>query len=1129
MDSTRDSIQCKVSLVDVSPLASGDTAPPQDLRQNERCLAPPQEHHAVPPPLCTASITPLISLASSANGASPFATANATLLTSSRLELAKTHRMAESASSMPSSCGATTETETRFGDIQSHVVAPVWKSSSCLLSSHPCATATGGPRRLTSHNSSSTDGTLVQSRKVERMRGLSLRFSTTSPHTLHPSASSLTPREEATQFGERVSQAASSRATSSTPLLCCGLSQSHASEQERRASSAETFLAMVPLLNDDMTASSSKPLLPTAVLPTVVPCAVPLRSNDAGEAQGVASPPVLPSESPTDLATGAATRCTPQRRSRSFDMPFTFTTSMSGGSCGDLSRCYAKQRELSTVPTGALSSEQVTELHGNRRRLPSFMCSPESAGALSALRTQVVTVANPATAHCHSTNGGGTTATFSCNTSTNDGEAETLPRVGPELRRTISCDTLASISSSRSRPVLTPAAHGPPGVLGAASGAASTTTRSVTYTRQNVCLGALDFYGNPVMSLSSLLVQMSLQSGDHEEPDPPEMGVGVVSPYPLTQQQQQQRNTLSMQNLMVHTQQVGQMAPEDKVKRLHAKPDGGGLGMHRATGIAIPHRRRACTKAGSTTATVSTSTSPLTTSTAAPAAKPQVGSLKDVLQECNFLSLKDVLSAIADTHVHELREAQQRLSCIPAGGSDVRDVDGISASTTTAPVMGNQLPPCVASVLSKADETAATCPCPFGCIPPSAACRLGGTGSEWTCTSTAREGDCGACLSTSASTDTACVPVLHPSVSSMDPQQVLTLAAAITEVSLNLDRSTEASFADSITVAASSPPPLSVASRTRLTGRRSAPTGGCSVGDRISSADFSASFPTLLGETVTAGVAVSPPSIATPSRPRSAVSVGSGLSTAIADASHRVCAASGAFPTTAASAAGIDDVPETPDYRFDPLERKVLLCQSSEDVDDGVKGGMWECPVDRTMHTPLSPPLKTTAVVSFVTAASADETRFSTAALTLAHQHGGRYVANWHGLSSGEEVPVRAATLCSATVADAMPHSTRPPVLQQHMEPRMSTDCGACGTSCVGKLEHDGDPTGSVRGASSEKASVTAGGSLASFGDIRVVIASIACLSFDDELSTVSQLRQWAQSVSPLVHLQPSTDTEVVT
>lgn len=1089
MDSTRGSTQCGAAFVEVSTVAGADAAPDAPQQQGERCRTPPHVHCGLPR-LCTESVSTVTSLASLGDDVPASVAAKPTLLNSSPLPLAKVHPATESTSSMPSSCGATTETENRFGDLQSHAVAtavvpPVLKSSSSLPSSLPSASAiaaVGSARRLTPGSTSSTDGAWTRSRNVDGPRTMSLRLSMTSPRTLHGSASLPTPGEESAPLAEMSSHAESSRSTPSVPLLCCGLPHTHASEEERRASSAETFLTRVPLPQEDMTASSSQPSSPTAANRTVVPCSVMHTCSDAAEAQRAASPTVLPSGSPTGFVTTTAMRSTPQGRSRSFDMPFPFASGVSGGSCDDLSRCYAKRRELSTITASIRTSEHFNERLGDTHRPPPFMYPSESTATLSTLRASVVGVTVPATAHSNNNSGGGI-ATFSSNTSTNGADAEAQVGTGTGLRRTISCDTLASVSSSRSRPVLTPAALGPPEASGAASGTASTTTTSVTYTRRNVCLGALDFYGNPVTSLSSLLVQMSLRSGDHEEADPLETRLAAASPYPLTQQQQQQRNTLSMQNLMAHTQQVGQMAPEDKVKRFHAKPDSGGIAMCRTTGTTIPRRRRPCAKPCSTTAAASSSAAPLAGTTAAASAQPQVGSLKDVLQDCNFLSLKDVLSAIADTHVHELREAQQRLSNTHAGASDGKNVDGRIASTAPASVVVNALSTCVASVSSKAEEPSAAAARFPGGIQPTVTCHLGGAGSEWACTSSAREGDSGLCLSTSASTDATCIPALHPSVNSLDAQQVLTLAAAITEASLNLDRSAEASFAGSTTAAA-----------------------------------VSVSFPTLLGETVPDGSAASPPSaMATQMSLQSVAPSASLISSTHADASRGVAAAS------AASTGGVS---EALDYGSDPLERKVLLLQpSSDDVDDVVRSGMWECPGDRSVIAPSPRTLKATAAASPVTVASPAQNRFAATGSPSDRQRGGRYVANWHGLSSGEEAPGKTTTPRTVIAVAAKP----PPMLLRQAETMASADRSMCASSRAGKQEDAGVSTATCDRAPVTRPSITAGDTSASVGDVRVVVESISFCSFDDELNTVSQLRQWARSIARLEHLQPSTETEVIT
>ncbi|KAG5505397.1 hypothetical protein GH5_03417 [Leishmania sp. Ghana 2012 LV757] len=1095
-----DAPQCGAEFPDVCTQVSEDSAPVQQRAQRVRYLTPPR--------LCIESVDPVVSLASSAGSLPASAAADATIPTSSAL---------------PQLCGGTTEAPIRLVDTQRPVasaafVESVVQSSPSLPALRACAataaaTDTSSTRRFPPKSSSSVDSASMCSHNVEGARALSLCHLTTSSLTLRASASLPIPGEETVCFTKMGSYGESSSETPSAPPLCCGLPQVHASEQERQASSAETFLNVVPPPQGDRVTPSLQPLSPTEVSGAEASCTVTHQSADAVDTRGAASPLLLGSESPSDVANATPTLCTPQRRNQSFDTPLPLTTGGNGGSCDDVTRYYPERREPSTTTASLRTSGQVSERLGDTRRPPPLMYPSNSTVTLSTLRTPLVDVASPVTAHFISNNGsGGGTAIVSSNTSTSDADAEAQVVTDAGLRRAASSETLASVSSSRSRPVLTPAALGPPGASGAASGTTSTTNTSVTYTRKNVCLGALDFYGNPLTSLSSLLVQMSLQSGDHEEAEQPETRFGAASPYPSIQQHQ--RNTLSMQNLKAHTQQVGQMAPEDKVKRFRAKPESGGVGLYRTAGTTMPRRRRTCVMPCSATPAASSSAAPHTANAAATTAKPQVGSLKDVLQECNFLSLKDVLSAIADTHVHELLEAQQRLVGTHAVGSEGRNNDGILITPVVAPAAVNALPPCI-----------------LGGVPPSVTSRPGGAGSEGACTSSAREGDSGTCLSMSTSTDTTCIPALHPSVCSLDPQQVMTLAAAITEVSLNLDRSVEASFSGSTTVAASSPAPPSVASRARLSGQESAPHGGFSAGDHISSGAVSASFSNLLAEGLPVGVAVSHLStIATPSRARSGASSSSLVSTTNADASRFAAATSDVFLTTAAPAAAMDGFSEVLEHRCDPLERKVLLNPLSEGVDGYVENGMWESPEDRSLHTPSPSALMVAAASSPMTATSGAELRFPTAASsTSAHQHGGRCVPSWHGLTSAEAVSSKTAAPHTVVVVDWMPRIAPPPALQRQPETWASAASGTCSGRCVCKQDTAGDSTETATEASS-KSNLTAGrGTLAAAGDVRVIIGSLSCLSFGDELSTVSQLRQWARSVAGLEHLQPSTDTEIIT
>ncbi|GET88503.1 hypothetical protein, unknown function [Leishmania tarentolae] len=1122
MDSIPGAPQCGPTLVEVIAVDRGNAAPDAQGRQREGYRTPPHVDSALSPRLCTASVSPVASLASFGDEAPASVAAKMTLGNSSPLRPTKAYPVTESVSSMPSSCGATTETEKRFGDGQSGgattaVVQPIFKSSPSQPSSLP-STATivagGSARRPYSIRTCSMDDAMARPRNVDGPRKMSLRAFTTSPYTLHGSASLHIPGEENMPFEELGSHAESNRTTPLGPLLCCGLPQVHASEEERRASSAENFLTRVPIPQEELTEPLSQTSSPTAAGVTVVPCSVMGTSSDTAEPQTVASPMMPSSGSPTGFATVTAFRSTPHRHSRSFDIPLTFASGVSGSSCDDLSRCYAERRELSTITASIRTNEHLSERLSDTHRQPPLMCPSESTTTLSTLKTSVGGVAVPATAHVN--NGGGGIAAFSSNTSTNGGDTEAQLGMGTGLRRTISCDTLASVSSSRSRPVLATVALGPPEASGAVSGTASTTTTSVTYTRKNVCLGAVDFYGNPVTSLSSLLVQMSLRSGDQEEADPSETRLGAASPYPLTQQQQQ-RNTLSMQNLMVHTQQVGQLAPEDKVKRFHARPDGAGIAMFRGTGTTIPRRCRPCTKPCSTTVAAAASAAPLTAPTVAAAARPQVGSLKDVLRDCNFLSLKDVLSAIADTHVHELREAQQRLSSTHPDGSDGKTVD--SSVACEAPALGvvNGLSPSVPSVPLRAEESSVRA-VGLSDNAPSVIC-LGGASSDWACTSSAPEGENGVCLSTSASTDTTCIPALHPSVSSLDAQHVLTLAAAITEASLNLDRSAEASFAGTATAVASSIQPVAVASRAPLSGPESAPAAGISVGEHINSCAQSASFPALLGEAVPAGSKVAPLSTAaTPTRRQSAILPCSLISTTHVDVSRRVDAAAPMFT---------DGVFQTLDYPCDPLERKVLLVHPSNESADGVvQSDMWETPAESSMLAVSPSALRGTGAASPVAATWAAGNRLSAAGSPSAHQRGGPYVANWHGLSSGEELPGKTKASPTVTIVDAK----QPPILLQRAETIASAGRSSMYFSTlVEKQETAGVSTVTVDKTSVTKASITAGNTSANASDMRVIVESISFRSFDDELDTVSDLRQWARNIARLEHLKPSTETEVIT
>ncbi|KAG5504917.1 hypothetical protein JKF63_04363 [Porcisia hertigi] len=841
--------------------------------------------------------------------------------------------------------------------------------------------------------------------------------------------------------------------------LCSSPPHEHPGERGHRASSVAALLTLVPMPQDETTALSSECLSPTTVNRVPVPRPVMYKPSGAHEIRGVTSPVATPNGSPTGVNSAVATRWVAQRHGLLYDPPLSFATVPGGGSCGDSPRCHPERCEGSTTTANARTTEQIRERPSDASRPAPFPLPPESTANVSTPTTSGAGVAVATTRHLDVSNYfSGGTAPYSTTGSAN-GDREAQPGTGEGLRRAVSCDTLVSVGSSRSKPVLTPAVHGPTGVSGAASGTASNTTTSVTYTRRNVCLGALDLHGNLVTSLPSLLVQMSQPAGDHEEGDQPETRLGAASPHSFTQQLHQ-RNTLSMQNLMAHTQQVGEMAPEDKVKRFHAKPDGGLLGMHhRIKGTVIQRPRCAYTKPCKLRVASSAAYAPPTsiTSAAATAAasRSQVGSLKDVLQECNFLSLNDVVSAIADTHVHELREARQRLS---SAHGDSKYSDSLSTSMVTNPSSANVLPSNGAPLLSTGDESAATAGCPLGCALSAASWRPAALRLEPPAagTSSARGIDSGECRSASVSTDNTCPPALYLSMRSLDTQQVLTLAAAITEASLNLDRNTEVSFAGSTAAAVVSPPPLSGTSRARLSG----------------------------GDSET-------------------------------------------FAIANTSEAGVDSVSEAPVHTCDPLERKVLRQQFNGEMDGALGHERGESSEDGSGNAMFSSGRKAKAFVPSLRASTAAEGRCPATAFSSEPLRGGRHLASWKGLWMEEETTNKSSSPHTAGVIGTMSPQISTWVLLQPERKSCSPDKVDRGGG-VGEQGETGISSATLSRAPSQEVKITAEGTIPVAARLPE-IKSIALLPFDDELHTVSQLRQWARSIARLEQLQPSTDTEVTT
>ncbi|KAK7196507.1 hypothetical protein NESM_000588400 [Novymonas esmeraldas] len=1115
------------------------SSPSLHRRHRERRQVSPQTRRALPPRPCTA----VVGVPTLLRGC------ESQLCSSPTKHAAAAHLGAECASSMPSSCGATVETDSRHDGAPTRPLAaviiaaaapltltPASSSLSLPVSAVPLTSSTvttataaaaaaaattaaaGGSssaRRLTPWSSTSL-GEVAPLHFDDGARQMSLERLRRTPPALDCLSTDL---RDSTALLDLAPHADSSRPAtggSCVPLLCCGPPQQHASERQRRASSADMFLALAPapspppVSSEDAVLSASSPMSPMVggrlagvdVLSAAWSgttgadareLTTPLVSSGVGSGSARSSGSAgITVAAAAAAAAAAATRSVQQRRSRSFDTPHLLSAAAAAGygsSCDDLSRCYAERRDLSTITASCRTSEHARERQDDVSRPPPVMHPSVSAVTVS---TMTAPLGGETTTHTTAAHNAG-----SGDTGVSGGDTEGSLGVRPGLRRAVSCDTLASISSSHSRPVLTPPAVGPAAISGAASGTTTvSTTTSVTYTRKNVCLGTLDFYGQPITSLSTLLVQMSLRSGgEHDDADPPEPRPGAVcstAPGP----QHPTRNTLSMQNLKAHTQQMGEMAPEDKVERFRAKPDAaaptGATGTHGYAAAASTLRRRhTYTKFSSMAATTTmtgTAAPPPTIGAAAAAAasaaasaKQRVGSLKDVLQECQFLSLNDVLSAIADTHVHELREAQQQLG----RGHDVL-CDGDPQRSTAPPATTGEV---------------------------SAACAPLVPSHEPAMTAAVRGETADAPLPDVATTS---IPLLQASLSSIDPQRALTLAAAITEVSLNLDRSTEASLAGSTLAAASSAPAPSATSRALLSRHESTTVGTFSIGEHTSSGAISASFPA-----VPVCVAVSHPSTAaTPTRLRSTVLSSSRSSTTAADTGRGVAPVlvPETFMAAAAAAVTVDGLgsPDAATCPCDPLECKVLRSMSVDDVDSAVARRRWDGAEDRHVRTPTSPGATATPTA---------------ATLRVTRRRERRSLVKWHGLSAADDdAPVANTRPIAAVVVVNELRSYEAPE-----ETWVGADSGGvCGRSGAGDHAETCKSTATVTVASSAEANTTTtptttGSTVASLTDVRLVIESIACASIEDELSNTAQLRRWARSAARLELLQPSTNTEVTT
>jgi hypothetical protein len=943
-----------------------------------------------------------------------------------------------------------------------------------------------------------------------------------------------------------------------TSQMCCGPPPLVPSEEAHRATSAAKFL------EDNLSAAveSSVAVTPKRTpkeaelpgwcanrvrVPSTLAYLPPLSVMDATAAtETLTSPAATVSVSPTTCSTATTTGAS-QHRSRSFDTPLpncshypTFEDLLScrpdesrDGHASPLTIDSAPYRDGGLAPLsqlqhlGAPPPCQQQTLRHSRQHVLSHADPLDSHVTLSALTTPVTPT--PVTAAVATTSGAwaatpAVAAVVQCSDDADSGittvrrqtSPRTLSEVGTALPRVISLDAEATLSSTLSRPALTPAAIGlipGTGTSTAGSTAASTTVTSITYTRKNVSLGALDFYGNPVTSLSTLLAQMSVRSGDKDELEQLDLRHNTQH-----QQQQQQRNTLSMQNLKAHTQQVGVMCPEDKIKRLRGRLDTA------ATPTASALRRRRASYP--TSGTVTGCTSP--TASSPYSGKQQVGCLKDVLQECKFLCINDVISAVVETQVQELQEAQQLLE----GGSGY-----VSRANTTSTTIGEAAAATAAAgadgkgSTSEGAETSAgetngavmiSAPgFPPPPLPPQQRAASPST-SVWSedIHSPLTRGGTG-----NTSFIAAAAAGLPTSTDMIDPQHALSLAAAITEVSLNLERASEVSSSAShlATVTTSS------THRSQLLRAASGRTATCSMGDAASPSVTSGSLPNLASEmpvdvshtsTVITPVQLNPPT------------------------SCSSCAPSSPTDLTSTPHAHVVSM-----FPADPLERKVLRSSSSAAAIEAnrssvsARSGGSPTTLSQTTQSTEMAALESASAVAAVEvktfhsacvvgadvfpSPAAGETTIRERCSGVRGSGGtrssgstrciltGRYVPNWHGLSANGE-----GNAWGDDVTCNSPTRLLPP------RPQNKDDGDCLARSIIGDAEEFGkDGTATVTGGWSQEPT----GPSNSASQRRVMVDSMVCASFDDELTTVRELRKWARCVVQQEMLQPSTETEVTT
>lgn len=919
-----------------------------------------------------------------------------------------------------------------------------------------------------------------------------------------------------------------------TSHMCCGPPPLVASAEARRATSAATFLG------DDVTQPSTAVPPEVEELPDLSPEEVtllpgwcgnrisvpstlvyppPLADAAATTAAAAAASPNTQISSPAGVTAVSSTTCSPAttvgtsvHHSRTFETPLpncsTFVSPedvISGDRHGERATAsFSKHQPIQTEGFYSAQPLPPQQRHGWPHGSSVYGDPSDPNVTLSALTAPVTS--NPVVGAAAATttarvSDDGSAGLFSLRNRTSphslsEGGATTTG-ASTVLPRVTSLETVATLSSTRSRPALTPAATGLPGTgtSTVGSAAASTTMTSVTYTRKNVSLGALDFYGNPVMSLSTLLAQMSVRSGDRDEMEQLELC------HNTQQQQQQQKNTLSMQNLKAHTQQVGVMGPEDKIKRLRGRSETAVT----ATASVLRRRRPSCPAPGFPTGRSSPTVATL-------GGRSQVDCLKDVLQECNFLCINDVINAIAETQAHELREAQQQLE---AGSTMTRTTAGpMAPASTTATAAATEAS---TTALAEAAETAAMAktttttkgesitgavegattvppgiPLPLPVLQRTASLSLSAC-SEDGCSSLVRNAASASFIASATG--------LPASADMIDPQRALSLAAAITEVSLNLERGPEVSSSASNQAATAIH-----TQRSHFLRPASGRTATCSTGDGTTPSVASGSLPNL----------TSNEPMAAPHTHTGVTPVQQQQRTTASLSSRALSSPSEVLPYAHVVAI----------FPEDPLERNMLRSSSSRVTMEAnrstASGHCGGSPATLSQVTQRND----AAAVESPAAAATREKCFGGKAKSRASPWpflAGRYVPSWHGLSANSEEAVTAPRQGEGYTS--VNSSCNSP-LKVMLAPRSKDDSDCLAKSFIGDIEElGGDCAVTMTGGSSQEPAGTSN----SATEVRVMVESMACTSFDDELTTVRELRKWAKCVALQENVQPSTETEVTT